>query len=604
MAKSRRNRYAVLTVLGLWVASTCLAPIPLSAASAASNYRNFRVAVYARAYEVREMKDAAWLETCWSSITRGLKVDKIYLETHRDGVIPDQETLDRAKQFFKSRGVETAGGIASVVNEQNRFETFVYTNPEHRKKIQSIAEYTARNFDEVIIDDFFFTSSKAESDIVAKGDKSWTRFRLDLMAEAARNLLVGPAKRVNPRVKMVIKYPNWYDHFQFLGYNLEDEPGIFDGVYTGAETRDPLRGGQHLQQYLGYDLFRYLENIKPAANGGGWVDPGGWRDKERYGEQLWVALFAKAPEITLFDFRQLLLPMRGEPSDGPSIPAYAGKVFKEVDAFAGKLGKPLGVKSYKPVHSWGEDYLHDFLGMLGIPLEMTPQFPADASTVLLTEDAKFDPAIVEKMKARIRAGGRVVITSGLLRALQGKGIEDIVELECPNRKAIVSEFPGRGGGARSQIGILIPVIQCPTNDAWEIVTSVAQGTGYPILLQASYGKGSIYVLTIPDNFGDLYSLPPEVLAQIRAAIAGDLAVRIEGPAQVALFVYDNGKFIIDNFAPPGRNPAAVRAVTGQKFTRLVDVVSGQTIAGQERGDRMVFEVPIAAASYRVLSLEQ
>ena len=136
------------------------------------------------------------------------------------------------------------------------------------------------------------------------------------MAEVSRNLLVGPAKKVNPRVKMVIKYPNWYEHFQYSGYNLEDEPKIFDGVYTGTETRDPVRGNQHLQQYLGYGLVRYLENIKPGGNGGGWVDTGGWRDKERYGEQLWLTLFAKAPEIMLFDFRQLLAPMRGATQGG------------------------------------------------------------------------------------------------------------------------------------------------------------------------------------------------------------------------------------------------------------------------------------------------
>ena len=84
------------------------------------------MAVYARAYEVEQMKDPAWLESRWAAITSGLKVDKIYLETHRDGVVPDQATLDSVKRFFKSKGVETAGGIATVVNERNRFETFVY----------------------------------------------------------------------------------------------------------------------------------------------------------------------------------------------------------------------------------------------------------------------------------------------------------------------------------------------------------------------------------------------------------------------------------------------------------------------------------------------
>ena len=578
----------------------------LASAAEAANYQNFRVAVYARAYEVAQMKDPAWLEARWATITTGLKVDKIYLETHRDGVIPDQATLDAAKRFFKSKGVETAGGIATVVNERNRFETFVYSNPEHRKKLQDIVEYTAKNFDEIIIDDFFFTSSKSDSDIAAKGNKSWTRYRLDIMADASRNILVGPAKKANPRVKMVIKYPNWYEHFQYMGYNLEDEPPVFDGVYTGAETRDPVNGNQHLQQYLGYDFFRYLENIKPGANGGGWVDPGGFRDKERYGEQLWVALFAKAPEITLFDFRQQLVPMRGvtPQTTGPkTITEYAGSVFDQVDGFLGKLGKPLGVKSYKPFHSSGEDYLHDYLGMIGIPVEMTPTFPVDAPTVLLTESAKFDPAIVGKMKKQLTDGKKVVITSGLLKALQGKGIEDIAELEVTGHRALIRDFPGRGGAAHVDADIVIPEIRYPTNDAWEIVTSATRGTGYPILLQTGYSKGTLYVLTIPDNFGDLYNLPASVLTPIRNAIAGDLPVRLDGPSQIGLFVYDNGKFIVENFLAPGGKTLPARVAVDKKFTKLVDVVTGQQITGQAMGDRMVFDLTLEPASYRVLSAE-
>ncbi len=88
---------------------------------------------------------------------------------------------------------------------------------------------------------------------------------------------------------------------------METEPKICDGIYTGTETRD-RSGNQHLQEYLGYLIFRYFENIKPGGNGGGWVDTGGLRHLDRYAEQLWLTLFAKAPEITLFDFRQLQRP--------------------------------------------------------------------------------------------------------------------------------------------------------------------------------------------------------------------------------------------------------------------------------------------------------
>ncbi|HOC87169.1 MAG: hypothetical protein GXY00_04320 [Bacteroidales bacterium] len=231
----------------IYLAALLLVPL-LGHRAAAGNYRNFRVAVYSRSFETQKMGDAEWLARVWDDVSNQVAVDKIYLETHRDLVIVDQETLDKAKAFFKARGVETAGGITLTIDEGNRFETFCYTNPEHRAKVREIVEYTARNFDELILDDFFFTSCKCDLCIAAKGEQSWTQYRLKLMEEAARDLVIAPAKRVNPDIKVVIKYPNWYDHFQGLGFNLEAQPAMFDGIYTGTETRDPS-SSQHLQAY-------------------------------------------------------------------------------------------------------------------------------------------------------------------------------------------------------------------------------------------------------------------------------------------------------------------------------------------------------------------
>src|SRR5262249_28626370 len=113
----------------------------------------------------------------------------------------------------------------------------------------------------------------------------------------------------------------------------------------------------------------------------------------------------------------------------PGWASAASLALEQVDTFIGKLGKPIGVASYKPYQSSGEDFLHDYLGNIGIPIELSPQFPAGADLVLLTESAAHDPTLIERIERKLRAGGKVVITSGLLRALQGKGIEDLIELE-------------------------------------------------------------------------------------------------------------------------------------------------------------------------------
>ena len=204
----------------------------LMAVPATAAHKNFKVSVYVRAYEVQKMKDPAWLESTWKIISDQLDVDKIYLETHRDLLIVDDETLEQAKAFFLKRGIEVAGGITYTINEANDFETFSYSDPKDREMVRRIAEHTAKHFDEFILDDFFFTSSKKDVQIEAKGDRSWTEYRLELLKEAGKTLVVDPAKAVNPKVKVIIKYPNWYDHFQGLGFSLEDGPKIFDGVWT------------------------------------------------------------------------------------------------------------------------------------------------------------------------------------------------------------------------------------------------------------------------------------------------------------------------------------------------------------------------------------
>ena len=615
------------------------------------SYQHFNVAIYATVYDVQRMADLDWLKTSFSAISRHLQVDKVYLETHRDTIVAGQETIAQARKFFEAQGVCTAGGITLTVNERNRFQTYCYTNPQHRQKVQEVVEYTARLFDELILDDFFFTNCKCASCIEAKGDRSWTEFRLALMAEAARNLVLGPAKAANPRVKVVIKYPNWYEHFQGLGFNLEAEPPIFDGLYTGTETRDPVFSNQHLQPYHGYSIFRYFENIKPGGNDGGWVDTFGVRDLDRYAEQLWLTLFAKAPEITLFHFRQLERPIelshraawQGNSAGGggtgfdfdamiasvgegvdprdhatwppeTTIALAAGYAFEQVNPVLGLLGQPVGVKSYKPYHSSGEDFLHSYLGMLGIPIDLVPEFPAEARTILLTESARFDPGIVDKIEKQLLDGKTVVVTSGLFKALQDKGIRDIVELEVTDRKASVQDFMiGWFHVYHSESPLLVPHIDYLTNDSWEEISGSTRTTGHPFLHSASYANGVLYVLTIPDNFDDLYVLPAEVLAQIRALLVGDLYVRVDGPAQVALFVYDadalhpNNTFIVESFLP---ETVEIKIVVDDSISALCDALCGETLSGQSildwRGQstgQVGFKTTIGSHSFRVFQCE-
>jgi hypothetical protein len=593
----------------------CPCPSINAAALAAPLSNQFRVAVYIPVGVVERMKDPAYLQTSWDEISSQVHVDKVYIESYRSGTLADGALLETVKAFFIARGVQVAGGIAYAAggdmagfeNSQGtdgQFISFCYTDPKERDYVKNVAEVTARHFDEIILDDFFFNNTKRDSDIAAKGNQSWTDFRLQLMDQVSRDLVVGPARAVNPKVKIVIKFPNWYEHFQANGYDLDQEPKIFDSIYTGTETRDPVTTDQHLQQYESYQIVRYFDNIAPGRNGGGWVDTFDTRYLDRYAEQLWDTMLAKTPEITLFQYSNLLRPAEAgdrnawsglhtsfdsaelekwHAASGSKEPidfaAAAGYSLSKVNAVLGKLGTPIGIASYKPYQSTGEDFLHNYMGMIGIPIDLHPEFPVEAKTVLLTESAKFDPAIVSEIKTHLEKGGNVVITSGLLRALEGKSIEQIAEIHATGSVLKITDYwgaYGAGGGANlgSTAEILVPEMSFMTNDAWPVVRGTANGRGAPLLLMDRYSKGMLYVLTIPENMDDLYVLPQPVLTAIKQYLMQDFPVQIDAPSKVSLFAYDNHTFVVESFLDA---PAQVTVSTLGNFSKLRNLATGVVV---------------------------
>jgi len=612
----------------------------------AGNYSNFTVAIYIPVGAVQRFENLENLTNDWDRIHRQLKVDKVYIEVQRNRTLATDEELESVKKFFVARGINVAGGMALSDGSSGQFRSFCYTDPADRQFIKQAVELAARHFDEVIQDDFFFVTTKNDSDIAAKGTNSWTQFRLGLMDEAAENLIIKPARAVNPKVKLIIKFPNWYEHFQGLGYDLDQEPKLFDGIYTGTETRDPALTDQHLQPYESFLIIRYFDNIKPGGNGGGWVDTYSIRYLDRYAEQLWDTMFAKARQMMLFEWSAMGRPIHPGEREAwqdlhtsfdlnqlwqaytnnapvelpdPTVARAAGYALEQVDPFLGQLGSPIGIASYKPYQSVGEDFLHNYFGMIGIPIDLHPQFPTNANLVLLTESAKSDPDIVAEIKGQLTAGRSVVITSGLLQALQHRGIEDIVEARYTDHKVLAHEyFSGFGSGSGSALDggknedILFPEIFFLTNDAWPVVRLLANDNGFPLLLMDRYSKGVLYVWTIPENFSDLYRLPPGVTGAIKNYVMRGFPVRLDGPARVALFVYDNNTFIVESYLPIETDVKV--SLTGN-FTRLKNLVTGEVINRQAptqgRGrwreaeeSRVSFNVHLLPHSYSVFVAEK
>jgi len=606
-----RHCFAALAVLALAIPAWGGPPQP---------YKNFKVSVYIPVQVVERMAhDPGWMQSSWETISSRLHVDKVFIESYRSGVSADDAAISSVKRFFVSQGVAVAGGMALLgPGGGGQFDTLDYTNPKDRALVQRLSALTARHFDEFILDDLFFFNTKSDTDIAAKGKLSWDEFRMQTMDEVSRDLILKPAQAANPKVHVIIKFPNFYPSFQGMGFDLENQPKIFPEIWTGDETRYAPTTDQQLPPYESYEIFRYFENIAPGRNGGGWVDPIAMEYLDRYAEQLWDTILAKAPAINLFQYTDLLriadpgdrttwqtLPTSfnyfamlreccgfpGAPgAKNPLLADVAAYSLRQVDQVAGALGHPIGMDSYRPYDSTGEDFLRDVLGMNGIPVEIYPEWP-HARTVFLSVTAAHDPAILAKMEEHLRAGDNVVITSGLLRALQDKGMDQITDMRVTSNVAAATEYvAGFGFGAGTTIGrsrpILFPEIHFYTNEDWAVVRGLANGRGVPLLLMDHYSKGELYVLNVPEEMNDLYSLPARVLDEIRRYLTPDQPVRLEGPAQVSLFAYNNGTFVVQSFLD---HPVAVRVLGG--FAHLENLVTGVTSAGDPQAPSFGFFIP-------------
>jgi hypothetical protein len=434
-------------------------------------------------------------------------VTRVYLESFRDGYQAPRELLERARDRFRAEGWEVAGCVTTTqVGKRSTGWHIIacYTDPGTQDQLQKIFAYTAGLFDEIMIDDFWFTDCTCAACLAGRqartvtigehhyptaGD-SWADYRGELLVRLSRERILAPARQVNPRVKVIIKYPQWYDRFHERGYDVVRETADFDRIWVGTETRDyDDRRWGGTPQYEAYFLMRWLGRLGGAKCGGGWYDPFGTTEAT-YVEQARQTVLAGARESLLFCYGALLR------DTGPRNIAALRANVPELLAVAEQVGKrhPTGVAAYKPPSSppGDEPRVFDFVGMLGLPLVPCHTFPDDAPAAFLSLHALHDPMLVDKLAAFIASGKPLLLTDGLAKRLAGK-----VPLD------------------RSNV-LLLPVKADPKS---------------------------------------LLALAPDVLERTRTPLLRPVGRRFEAPSRVSLYLFDDGSWVIENF---NAEPATVK----------------------------------------------
>jgi hypothetical protein len=349
---------------------------------------------------------------------RKMGIHKVYVETFRDAYQADEQTLRTARDFFRQAGLKVSGCVTTTRFGKPTTGWDVgacYTNRANQQHLASLFAFTAKLFDEIMIDDFFFTDCECSECAAAKGAMSWRQYREKLMLQVSRDCVLGPARRVNPRVKIILKYPQWYDKFQERGYVVDKETELYDRIWVGTELRDPSSDEWgHTQQYEGFFIYRWLNDIGGEKTGGGWFDPYG-TNPTLYLDQAYVSVLAGAPEIMLFHYGAL-----SSPEFQPQAAIFA-QHRAELESLNELVAGWSGIPAYKPPSSdpGNEAYIFDQIGMLAVPLVPTAKFPEGARAALFTnhalEDAEFVPELVNFLKA----GGTALLSEGLAHRLNG-----------------------------------------------------------------------------------------------------------------------------------------------------------------------------------------
>jgi len=411
-------------------------------------------------------------------------VTHVFIETYRDGYTADKKALEHARDKFKIEAFEVSGCVTTTgIGKRSTGWRPIscYTNQETQQQLQKIFEYTASIFDEIMIDDFLFTDCQCDECKKMRGDKTWAEYRCDLMTEMGRERILGPAKAVNPNVKIIIKYPQWYDDFHNRGYEVLRQTADYDKIWVGTETRDynDKRWGGKVQ-YEAYYIMRWLGEIGGPKTGGGWFDPFGTTENT-YVEQARQTVLADAKEMLLFCYGSLL---RGTgPANIEKLRAEIPGLFK----LAGLVrNKPIkGILAPKPPNSDadGEQYVFDFVGMLGLPLVPTAKIDADAKAAFFCVHALKDSKFTDKLKKMLDADKPVLITDGLIKQLRDINLDD----------------------------------------------------------------GNLTVLKVNGNPKSILALTQEQLKPIRDKLLEPFGIRFDAPNKVALYLVGENYLIVENF---------------------------------------------------------
>ena len=580
---------------------------------AGARVNDLRLASYVTSRQVEQLATDPAVRTKALQTIRRMGITKLYLEVYRSGHVVSPEHLIFARDWLKNMNIEVVGGIATVpggdfgVRQKGPLGWFNWQNKKTQRDLEKVIRTAAGVFDTFIVDDFLCTGDVSDESKAAKGDRSWGRYRRELLTELAQSVFIGPAKEVNPDITMIVKYPQWYDRFHLFGYDTQTLPELFDMVWVGTETRgrNTQRFG-FVQPYEGFVNYRWLAGIAGEKIGGAWFDHGDCAEHD-FIDQAYTSILAGAAELVFFNFSNV---MAGHPDHEKVVTQFDR--LADLAAFV-REHPVTGVAAYKPPNSdpAGDMYIMDFLGMLGIPLVPVHKFPAGAPVIFLPAQAVADPDLLDHVnKARTRGSHIIFTTNLLLASPDGDELARMVGVGPDiQSKPMRARLMQKSGKTNVTIDLESPIegkavpgnILCTSGDKQLALLTVSETSrGLIALLNThTYSQADFdavgEVLLCPRPLG-LLGINGPALSALREAFGG---TAFDGPNCVTYHPFGpagSGSCVIQNFNDKAANVTVSVDINKDKSNKFVEAFSGKPIGVHSTGsgNRMALNMPIPA----------
>jgi len=446
--------------------------------------KNFSYSIFFTAFDVRDYGPQI---SKFMKIFAPLSVKKVYLESYRDGYTADESVLRAARDVLLKEKYEVSGAVtpthfSETVKNDYPTASGCFTDREANRRMKKVFELTASLFDEIIIDDWFFTVCECAQCKKAKGKKSWQEYRSKLIFDVSKKYIIEPAKKVNKKVNIILKVPQWYESFYDRGYDLEKLIPIFDEIAVWTETRD-FKQARFMPVY-GSMFYIYMKNIAPGKVKKAWFDIYQC-DKEIYTEQAYQSVLGGAGEIILFCAG--ILP---QPLMRPLVEELIEKSEK-IDRLQ-SFSKIFSIPMIRQLNTYGDELLPQYLLMAGIPAYMTDKKNLREKIVILTAQSAKPAEFPSLFNALIRMGKNVVLTVAAAKYLRKhfevEELKDDVKVDTVSFRGAEDMVDDNIYISREiQNGKRIALV----NNAYSLVT------GYKIK------KSTVWVLNLPESTDEL-----------------------------------------------------------------------------------------------------